>query len=415
MTTNISTLTQNQIIRARILDIQNDLSRAQIQAATGKKTDIFSGLRSDARTSISLNNVKATVNAYQQTISLTKARTDTMQAAFKRISDIAVEIRTTVLQIAGVTPTANGSASATLKSLAQNRLKEIASILNTEVDGRHIFAGFNLDASPMIDVGAIGTIGTPLDTVATGAPALGATSTSGDARYNRIAGATDTTTAAAAAGATTINVAGPAAGIQAGMQVKFAGHSTLYTIASVSAGQITIGGPGLTSAVANGEALNYVGYIDTLNPSLYYQGDTTAGAQVSARIDDGFDLAYGVRADDPSIATILRSIYAVATSDLTTSNEAGYRQMSTRALDELQTGFDQLQQVIGVLGVQQSTLDQTNQRHTDFQIMLADQISDVEDVDAADAISRMQLLQNNLQASYQLIASTRSLTLVQFL
>jgi flagellar hook-associated protein 3 FlgL len=415
MTTSIATLTQNQILRARILEVQTAMSRAQVQVATGKKTDVFSGLRSDARTSISLNNTKATIDAYKQTIALTKARMDTMQAAFKRLGDIAVEIRTTVLQIAGVAPTATGSASATLKSLAQNRLKEIASILNTEVDGRHLFSGFNLDATPMIDVGAIGSAGTPLDTVATGAPALGATATTGDARYNRIAGATDSATAAALAGATTINVAGPAAGVQAGMQVKFAGHSTLYTITAVAAGQITVAGPGLTAGVANGESLNYVGYIDSLQPSLYYQGDTTTGAQVSARIDDGFDLAYGVRGDDPSIATILGAIYAVATSDLTIANEAGYRQMSTRALADLQTGFDELQQVIGVLGVQQTTLDQTDKRHTDFQIMLAEQITNIEDVDAADAITRMQLLQNNLEASYRLIANTRELTLVRFL
>src|SRR5262245_45196478 len=97
--TSIATLTQNQIIRSRILDIQAEMMKTQIQAATGKKSDVYSGLRSDARTSISLNNTEATIKTYQQTISTTKARMDTMQAVLGRISDICVEVRNTALQV----------------------------------------------------------------------------------------------------------------------------------------------------------------------------------------------------------------------------------------------------------------------------------------------------------------------------
>src|SRR5688572_9581839 len=123
--TSIATATQNQIIRARILEIQTEMLRTQIQISTGKKTDVYSGLRTEARTSISLNNSKASVETYQQTIAMTRARMDTMQAVLGRVSDIAVEIRNTALQVQGAQATATGSASAALKSLAENRLKEI--------------------------------------------------------------------------------------------------------------------------------------------------------------------------------------------------------------------------------------------------------------------------------------------------
>lgn len=412
--TSLATLTQNQIIRARILEIQNDMMRTQIQVSTGKKTDVYSGLRTDARTSISLNNTTATVQTYKQTIAATQARMNTMEQALLRISDIAVEVRNVALQVQGAEATPTGATSAALKSLAQNRLKEITTLLNSEVDGRQLFGGRRIDLPPMIDPGAIGSAGTPLNTVAATAPALVNTAASGQVRYVDIAGAKLTTSGAIAAAATVIPLSAPPNGIVAGTQVRFAGHATTYTVASAGPGnQVTLTA-GLTAAVASGEAANFIGTVDENAPTFYYQGDLT-GAQVSARIDDGFDLQYGIRGDDPSFATIMGALYALATGDLTTTSDAGYREMARMAMNDLDGGFDQLQEQIGVLGVRQNTIEQTDKRHTDFLITLQKQIVDVEDVDAADALTRLSLLQTNLEASFKLISTTSDLSLAKFL
>ena len=412
--TSISTLTQNDIIRARILEIQTDMMKTQVQVATGKKTDVYSGLRSDARTSISLNNTEATVKTYKQTIATTKARMDTMQAVLNRISDICVEVRNTALQVQGAEATPTGATSAALKALAQNRLKEITTLLNTQVDGRYLFGGLKIATSPMLDPGAIGSAGTPLDTVNGTAPALANSVASGQERYVQIAGATNTASGSIAAAATVIPLNSPPNGVQAGTQLKFSGQATVYTVASVGPGnQVTLSAP-LAAGVANGETINFIGQADENTPGFYYQGDTT-GAQVSARIDDGFDLQYGLRGDDRSFATIMGALYALATSDLTTTSDAGYRELARMSMNDLDNGFDQLQEQIGVLGVRQNTLDQTDTRHTDFLITLKQQITDVEDVDAADALTRLSLLQANLEASFKLISSTKDLSLVNFI
>jgi flagellar hook-associated protein 3 FlgL len=414
VSTSLATLTQNQIIRARILEIQNDVMRTQIQVSTGKKTDVYSGLRTEARTSISLNNTKATVETYKQTIAATKARMDTMESVLKRISDICVEVRNTALQVQGAEATPTGATSAALKSLAQNRLKEITTLLNTAVDGRHLFAGLEIATSPMIDPGAIGLAGTPLDTVATTAPALTNSAAAGQARYVDIAGARHTASAAVAAGGAVIPLGAPPNGVQIGTQLRFAGHATVYTVAAVGPGnQVTLGVP-LTAGVANGEAVNFIGTVDENAPTFYYQGDLT-GAQVSARIDDGFDLQYGIRGDDRSFATVMGALYALATSDLTTASDAGYRELARMAMNDLDDGFDQIQEQIGILGVRQNTLEQTETRHIDFLITLQKQIVDVEDVDAADALTRLSLLQTNLEASFKLISTTSDLSLVKYL
>ena len=414
VSTNIATATQNNILRARILEIQNEMMRAQNQVSTGKKTDVYSGLRTEARTSISLNNTKATVETYKQTIAMTKARMDTMETVYKRISDIVVEVRNTTLQVIGAEATATGSASAALKSLAENRLAEIASLLNSAVDGRHLFGGIDLTTPPMIEPGEVGSAGTPLDDVATGSPVLANTALSGAERYVAIAGAKDTATGPLAIGATVIPVAGPPAGVQVGMDVRFEGHATAYTVAAIGPGnQITLSAP-LTAAVAAGEEVGFVGMVDENDPTFYYQGDLSA-AQVFARIDNSFDLEYGVRGDNPAFATIMGALYALATSDLTTTSDAGYRQLGRLAMNDLDAGFDELQEQLGILGVKQSTMEQTNSRHTDFLIVLQQQIVDVEDVDPADAISRFTLLESNLEASFRLLSSTRDLSLVNFL
>jgi flagellar hook-associated protein 3 FlgL len=414
VSTSIATLTQNQIIRSRILDIQNEMMKTQVQVATGKKTDVYSGLRSDARTSISLNNTQATVQTYKQTIATTKARMDTMQAVLSRISDICVEVRNTALQVQGAEATPTGATSAALKSLAQNRLKEITTLLNTEVDGRHLFAGLKIATSPMIDPGTIGAIGTPLDTVAGTAPAMTNSVASGQARYVQIAGATNTANGAIAAAATVIPMNSAPVGIVAGTQLKFAGQPTTYTVASVGPGnQVALSAP-LAAGVASGETISFLGQVDENAPGFYYQGDTTGG-QVSARIDDGFDMQYGMRGDDPSFATIMGALYALSTGDLTTTTDAGYRELARLSMNDLDNGFDQLQEQIGVLGVRQNTVDQTDTRHTDFLITLKQQLTDVEDVDGAEALSRLSLLQTNLEASYKLISTSSTLSLVNFL
>ena len=122
-----------------------------------------------------------------------------------------------------------------------------------------------------------------------------------------------------------------------------------------------------------------------------------------------------MRGDEPCFATIMGALYALATSDLTIADDAGYRELARLAMNDLDEGFDELQEQIGILGVRQNTVDQTETRHTSFLVILADQIVNVEDVDAADAMTRLTLLETNLQTSFQLIAGTRDLSLVNYL
>ncbi len=147
----------------------------------------------------------------------------------------------------------------------------------------------------------------------------------------------------------------------------------------------------------------------------YYQGDQAPNARITVRIDVNLDIDYGVRADDPAIRNILQAMYAVATNDLSSTTEGGWNRLATRAATDLETGVKQLAEIQGDLGQKQLVLKDIAERHKAYATALGSQIGDIENVDAADAIQRVTVLQTQLQASYQLISQLRSLSLADYM
>ncbi len=216
-------------------------------------------------------------------------------------------------------------------------------------------------------------------------------------------------------GSTTINV-GSTTGVTAGMSVKFSNSSTIYTVTRVVSGtQIDITQEGTASGV---------GLTDPLPPPLAATGtpgtDTTAtfGPEVptqSVQIDNAQSLQYGIRASDPAFQTVLGAIFALATTNLSTTTQAGFRQIATRAAADLQTGSKAITTIASDLGVKQNTLTTTQTRQQDFLTTLQSQLSNLNDVNMADAVSQLTETQTQLQASFQLLSTMKNLTLANYL
>jgi flagellin-like hook-associated protein FlgL len=69
----------------------------------------------------------------------------------------------------------------------------------------------------------------------------------------------------------------------------------------------------------------------------------------------------------------------------------------------------------GVLGNTQSALSTTQTTLADTQTALTAQVSSVQDVNMASTLSNLSLVETQLQASYQVIATVSQLSLVKFL
>jgi flagellar hook-associated protein 3 FlgL len=341
---SISTLTQNEFLRSRILDLQQRLIDTQAQVSSGKKAQLYSGLGFDAPTSVNLNNSKATADTYLKTISTTTMRTNTISQVLDRVTDIASEMRAAALQAmtTGGLPTPTGSAA--IKAQATARLKEVVSLLNTQIDGVYLFGGRTTNTPPMTSVGDIGQVGTPLDNVAAlnGGTPLTTVTASGDARYTAI------------------------------------------------------------TALLNGA-------------NSYYVGESGPNAKLTARVDEGLDLDYSYTGDNPAFTEVLRGLYALATTDLTTATDDGWRRVAELATGDFANGQRDVAGLSADLGVKQAGLTQIQTRHEDFQTTLQVQITSIEDVDTAEAMSRLSLQQNNLEVTYKVLASMKDLTLAKML
>ena len=82
---------------------------------------------------------------------------------------------------------------------------------------------------------------------------------------------------------------------------------------------------------------------------------------------------------------------------------------------QLQAGSNALSDEQGALGNIEANLKTTQTTLASTQTAFEAQISNVQDVDMAATLTRIQALQTQLQASYQLIAGVKSLSLVNFL
>lgn len=117
----------------------------------------------------------------------------------------------------------------------------------------------------------------------------------------------------------------------------------------------------------------------------------------------------------PTTGSYLRDILKSLAnlSGLTTGSGAAAIVSDSRA--RLSSGISALSTEAGALGDIQSSLTTRRSQLGSVSTALSTQLSSVQDVDVAAAITKASALQTQLQASYQIIAQSRSLTLASFL
>ncbi len=139
----------------------------------------------------------------------------------------------------------------------------------------------------------------------------------------------------------------------------------------------------------------------------YYDGDNV---KLSNRIDQDATLTYGITADDPTFEKILRSLayveYAGTNNDTTVLQEA---------YDLLQTSLDGVAAFRSQIGAQLTVIEGVNKNHADFKTYVQNTISSIEDVDVAEATSKLAFDQVQLQASYISLTRINETTLLNYL
>ncbi|HSK41727.1 MAG TPA: flagellin [Arenibaculum sp.] len=350
----VSTGAQFVRMQANNLALQERLARLSDQVATQKVSSDFAGLGSGARVSINLRGELKELDTYSRNIAGAQLRLTTQVEAMERIGQLAKDLSVELIKLQS-DPNAE---VAVVNQIARQGYQELTSLLNAKVDGRYVFAGGD-GANP------------PL----------------------------------------------PAARADA----LFAQTATDLT------GPITNAATSLATTRATAAQRGW--FADTIDPDTGVPPVPVVPA-VSARVDRDLDLEYGVPAtngvysddvdltqDLPYFREFLHAFAAAANVDKPTTPAEldelrGYLQQVQQGVDRATKRLDEEVGALGALGSRMKTIDD---RHKDLAVHLQRGVSDVEDVDMAAAITKLQLVQTQLQASYRVTSSLNQVNLNDFL
>ena len=318
--TRVSTLAQQQLITSNALRTQRNVNDLQVQIASGKKTQSFSGIADDAGRLVNLKSELSQAEQFIQNITITEKRLDLMAFALDQIEDIARKART---DFAGAL---NGSAAddIQLSLLAQASLDQVVEVLNTKDDSRFLFAGGAVETKP-------------------------------------------------------VNLS-----------------NANYT------------------APAPGSPPTFVQTVET----GYYQGDAVLQ---STRADDGFNVAYGMNADESAFEKLIRTLDNVSNVTFTDPITAQEKTFLSEAMVELtelidNNGVDKtLSDLRADIGLDRVVLDNIRDKHNDFLQFSQDYIAEIENIDPAEVLTSLNFEQIQLEASFTTIARIQTLSLSNFL
>ena len=176
-------------------------------------------------------------------------------------------------------------------------------------------------------------------------------------------------------------------------------------------------GGGLAAIIAATDDIydgsNTVGFFDyQLN---YLEAEQTAGETFKIRISDAVEIEYGQLASDTNFSQALNVFAVFANYDFTDANKDEFQDLIDWGLGQIEDSFDGVNMMVGSLGVHRQSLERQAIEHENFSGIIQDQIVDLEDVDKAEAITRFQTLQTQLETSFQVTALVRKLSLSNFI
>lgn len=299
--------------------VRKQLAQVQEQAATGRVSDTYSGLGTQARTSLDLRPVLAHQSVWQANIDSASARLDVTQSSLQAISQIASNFyaKTNNINSLGVSEVTD------LATAAKSALEQVGQLLNSKSGDIYVFAGQDTSNPPVPNTNPTAMATALLASPPTTAPF-----------------------------STTIGTAVPQVEVGEGQRMQVGLLANANTLA-------------VSNAPTSGS------YMRDIMTSLATLANLTPGATAQATAQ--------------SVRTQLSSAITAIGSET------------------------------GALGDVQSTLNQRKTALSATSTALSAQLSSVEEVDVAAALTKAASLQTQLQASYQIIAGSRSLTLASFL
>ncbi len=332
--------------------IKTQLDTLTEQVSSGLVSNSYGGLGAAAQEALDLNPQISSLTAQQNTIAQASGQLDVTQTALSEIASIASNFAAEAVNLNGIDPDEVDSVAAS----AKQALGELASLLDTTDGSTYVFAGTDTSNPPVPDPSDI-------------------TSSSWYTQINAAVGALATNGASATV-ASTLAIA----------ESNAPGTTPFSTALSTAPTAPTIN-------LGNGQEVQ-VGVLANTNTLATSTGTSTTGSYMR-------DLMRG-----------LATLSSLSSSQV---NTAGFTDLVSDTRTSLQGAVTALATETGALGNIQSNLTAQGTQLSDTSTALTTQLSSVQDVDMATTMTLLSETQTQLQASYQMLAAQKNLSLVQYL
>jgi len=135
-----------------VASMRSQLDALQQQLSTGDKAQTLSQLGGDRVVDITLRSRLTSITAFQQNIDMVDIRINMMGDMIGRLDEIESEARSSAQQ---GTYEINGVNMTAAQYLAEARMSEMIDIMNTDLNGRHLFGGNQTEEKPVEGMDAI--------------------------------------------------------------------------------------------------------------------------------------------------------------------------------------------------------------------------------------------------------------------
>ena len=299
MLSRIGDFAQSERMTATLLQTQTRTRLSQAQISTGKVTDRFQDLAPSVERLIDVKMVLQQNRQFQENNSFTDQKLRAMESAVSGLFDVATRLQALTVQRLN-----DGTVDAgTLAPEFEALLDQAVALLNSDLDGRHLFGGSRTDRAPVVLNPAFTTFGSADDT--------------------------------------------------------------------------------------------------------YYQGDDLV---LSVRADVDIEITTSMSADREGFRELIGALRGVINGDVLDD-----RNVLESSLGLVKESLGKISDYQAELGIHQAQLAQINQRHADTEIYLESRISEIEDVDLTEAITRLAQDQILLESAMATLGRLNQLSLVDYI
>lgn len=336
-------------------NVHQQLDTLTEQVSSGLVAQTYAGLGSSAETSLDLNPQITALQTYNSNISQATGTMQVTQTAMTQIQQIAATFAADIPNLNGLDPSEVDSVAAS----AQSALTQLAGLLDTQDGQTYVFGGQDSSNPPVPNPDSILTSGfyTQINAAVSGLSTNGASATT----------------------ASTLAIAGSnAAGTS-----PFSDY--MSQPASALAAPVVQTGPTTTVPI---------GLLASANSAATSTGTSTTGSYMR---------------------DLMRALATLGSLSSSQVNDTGFGALVQDTGTSLTGVVNAMATDVGILGNAQSGLTTTQTQLTATTTALTSQVSSVQDVDMAATLSQLSTIQTQLQASYRMISSESSMSLMNFL